>query len=215
MKGLQVILMLFTILLYDAHKVVAQKVKDNFQEVIGVKFELGKSTMIDILRTLGPSSYVHLESQDEPREDYSSVKYPEDDGIVLEYEKEITLVRKHKCIISFYIEPKTSLVVQVVVTEQSQLYDIPVEEIIAVFGKPPRIIRQPVVVKDEVVGIVLDCDAGDEQGDFLSESLLYPQKGLEVVLDNQTGKELQKRFAQLVIYSFEILSGKKTFPKCK
>jgi hypothetical protein len=215
MKRLKVIIFFVIIILCNFIQINAENPKNDLRAIIGIDITLGKSTILDVLKLMGPSTNVHLASQDERRIDYSLLKYPENDFIVLEYQKEITLQKKHNCIISFYAESFTYIVTEVSITNITFFSDITVGEVKALYGKPARIIHQPFIVIDEVEGIPADCD--DANGEL--ESFLYPEIGLQVILDDKlldnNGKEMQLRFVKKIRYSFKILNGQKTFPKCK
>lgn len=216
MRKVKVILFLLMMFCYDGHTIFPDNLKGNILEIIGVQINIGESRIVDILRILGPSTKIHLGSQDEEMEDYSKMEYPEEDYIVLEYLREVTLRKKHKCVISFYADPNTSIVMEVVIRSATYFSDITVDEVKSVLGEPERVIRQSFsIIVDEIEALLSDCD--DENGEL--ESFLYPKKGIQVILDDKLfdskGKEMQLRFFTEIIYSFDILKGKKTFPKCK
>jgi hypothetical protein len=130
------------------------------------------------------------------------------DPLVLRYETDFTLTKKHRCQALVFSEAGSCVIKVVSISfggvKAGEPSAVSKAEIEAVYGPNYRTVHRRLQYDDGgIEATVAKCD--DPQGEV--ESLLYPELGLEVWLENKTQ-------VQSLRFSFDIWSGVEKIERC-
>ena len=175
--------------------------KEQAPSVLGVS--LGKSTISDVVYILGSPKSLYLAGEDS---EGSAGKA--NDPLVLRYETDFPLAKKHRCHARVFSEPRSYVVnvisISFVDAKAKGHSEVSKSEVEAVYGLNYRTVHRRIEYDDGgTEATVGKCD--DPHGEV--ESLLYSELGLEVWLENKTQ-------VQSLRFSFQVWSGMEKIERC-